>query len=256
VWTVRLADGHRATADLLRLLDQKERARAMQFTFEWDRTRFIQAHGIARLILARYSGSEPATLTFACNRHGKPYLVPRAHGPNLQFSMSRSGYLCMLAVGLDHSIGVDVEKLRELPLAMDVARKYFTPAESRALAALQGTSRRDAFLVWWTHKEAIIKGMGISLAADLGRVELDFDPAGRLRLAARDSRSFAEGWSYLRLDGVPGHVAALASAHPIRSLMLQNWNQPDSERHLLPGAARSPARLPAGAGSRPCARAS
>src|SRR5262249_56345555 len=123
-------------------------------------------------------------MTFARNHHGKPHLIARANGPNLQFSVSHSGNCCMLAVRLDHSIGIDVEKVRDLPRAMDIVRSYFTPAESKALAALPGTARRDAFFALWTHKEAAVKGLGIGLAAHLCRIAFDLDPAAGPRLAA------------------------------------------------------------------------
>ena len=225
VWTARLVDDHHATTDLLRILSQAERAQAAQFSFERDRTRFIQAHGSVRQILANYSDADAATLTFAHNRHGKPYLVPPANGPDLQFSLSHSGDCCMLAVRLDHSIGIDVERVRDLPRATDIAHSYFTPAESKLLAALQGTAQRDAFFALWTHKEATVKGLGTTLAANLGRLEFDLDPVGGLRLLAWDGdQSVAQDWSVLRLDPAPGYVAAVASMHPIRSLTLQNWN--------------------------------
>jgi 4'-phosphopantetheinyl transferase len=225
VWTARLVDEHHATADLLWTLSREERARAAQFSFERDRMRFIQAHGIMRQILSNYSDADAAALTFARNRHGKPYLIPRASGPNLQFSVSHSSNCCVLAVRLDHSIGIDVEKVRDLPQAIDIVQSYFTPAESRALAALRGTARRDAFFALWAHKEATVKGLGISLAAHLGRIEFDLDPAGGLRLVAWDGdQSVAQKWSIVRLDHAPGYVAAVASARPIRCLTLHNWS--------------------------------
>jgi 4'-phosphopantetheinyl transferase len=225
VWTARVVDDQRITAALLRLLSPEERVRAAQFSFERDRVRFIQAHGTVRQILSKYSEVGAATLTFARNRDGKPYLVPQVNGPNLQFSISHSGNCCMLAVRLDHPIGIDVEKVRDLPRTIDIAQTYFTPAESSALTALRGTAQRDAFFALWTHKEATVKGLGISLAADLGRVEFDLDPVGGLRLVAWDGdQSVAQRWSVLRLNPGPGYVAAVASAHPIRSLALQNWS--------------------------------
>jgi 4'-phosphopantetheinyl transferase len=227
VWTARLVDEHHATADWLRILSREERAQAAQFSFERDRMRFIQAHGVVRQILSNYSDADAAALTFARNHHGKPYLIPRADGPNLQFSVSHSRNCCMLAVRLDHSIGIDVEKVRDLPQAIDIVQSYFTPAESRALAALRGTARRDAFFALWAHKEAVVKGLGISLAAHLGRIEfdLDLDPAGGVRLVAWDGdQSVAQKWSIVRLDPAPGYVAAVASAHPMRCLTLQNWS--------------------------------
>jgi len=226
VWTAHLADEHRATADLLPILSREESAQAAQFSFERDRMRFIQAHGVVRQILSNYSDANAATLTFARTHHGKPYLIPRANGPNLEFSVSRSSDCCMLAVQLDHSIGIDVEKVRDLPQAIDIVQSYFTPAESKALSALRGAARRDAFFALWTHKEATVKGLGISLATHLGRIEFDLDPIGRLRLVARDGdQSVAQKWSVVRLDPGPGHVAAVASAHPIRCLILHNWSQ-------------------------------
>ena len=106
VWTARLGDAHHV--DLLRILSRKERARAAQFAFERDRMRFIQAHGVMRRILSSYCDADAATLTFARNHHGKPHLIARANGPNLQFSVSHSSTCCMIAVRLDHSIGIDV----------------------------------------------------------------------------------------------------------------------------------------------------
>jgi 4'-phosphopantetheinyl transferase len=225
VWIARLSNDHHAISDSLRLLSGDERARAAQFAFEQDRVRFIQTKAIVRRILADYCGADGATLGFARNRHGKPYLIPQAASPNLQFSVSHSGDFCMLAVLRGHAVGVDVEKLRDLPQAMDIVQSYFTPAERRALAALPERAQREAFFVLWTHKEAIVKGLGVSLAAHLGRLEFERDRAGQLRLAAwDDDRSIARSWSTARLDPEPGYVGAIASNYPIRSLKLQNWN--------------------------------
>jgi 4'-phosphopantetheinyl transferase len=223
VWTARLVDGHRATTDLLQILDREERARAARFSLERDRERFIQAHGITRRILADYCDVDAAALTFVRNRHGKPHLAPPTSGSNLQFSVSHSGGCCMLALRLDHAVGIDVEKVRDMPRALDVAQGYFTPAESRLLAALEGTARRDAFLALWTLKEATVKALGVGLATQLDRVEFDLDPVGTPRLVAWDGdRSVARQWSTLRLDAPPGYVAAVAGVDPIRSLTLRN----------------------------------
>jgi 4'-phosphopantetheinyl transferase len=229
VWTARLVDDPHATAGFLRILDQEERARAAQLSFEHDRVRFIRAHGIVRRMLADHFDADAATLAFARNRHGKPHLVPRANGPDLQFSVSHSGNCCMLAMRIDHPVGIDVEKVRDLPQAIDIAQSYLSPAEGRVLAALQGTARRDAFFALWTHKEAMVKALGVGLADNLGRVEFELDRAGGPRLVAWDGdRSVAQRWSVLRLDPAPGYVAAVASVHPIRSLTLRNWdNCPD-----------------------------
>ena len=132
----------------------------------------------------------------------------------------------MLAVRLDHPIGIDVEQMRDLPGAIDIAQRYFTPAESRVLANLQRTARRDAFFALWTHKEAMVKGLGVGLANNLGRLEFDLDPVGGPRLMAwNGDRSVGQKWSVRRLDPAPGYVAAMASVSPIRSLKLRDWGR-------------------------------
>jgi 4'-phosphopantetheinyl transferase len=220
VWRAGLVDDRRVTAALLPLLSREERARAAQFAFEHDRMRFIQAHGSVRQILSGYLEADAATLAFACNRNGKPCLVPQAHGPKLQFSVSHSSDCCMLAVRLDHPIGIDVERLRDLPRAIDIAQTYFAPAECRALNDLRATAQRDAFFALWTHKEATVKALGVSLAANLARVEFDLDQLGGPRLAAWDGDpAVAQRWSVLRLAAAPGYVAALATVHPIGSVV-------------------------------------
>jgi len=226
VWTARLVDDRQVTAASLPLLSREEQARAAEFSFEHDRTRFIQAHGSVRQILSEYSNVGAAALTFARNRNGKPCLVPQANGPKLQFSLSHSSDCCMVAVRLDQPVGIDVEKIRDLPRAIDIAQSYFAPAESRALSGLQGNAQRDAFFALWTHKEATIKALGISLPANLARVEFDLDPVGRPRLSAWDGdQAVAQSWSVLRLAPAPGYVAALATAHPIGSLVCKSWSQ-------------------------------
>ena len=159
VWTARFVDDRRVMAALLPLLSRGERVQAAQFLFEHDRMRFIQAHGNVRQILSDYLNAGAATLTFARNRNGKPCLVPQANGPKLQFSVSHSNDCCMIAVRLDHPIGIDVEKIRDLPRAIDIAQAYFAPAETRALrvcgerrsemrSSLCGRTRRQRLKRW------------------------------------------------------------------------------------------------------------
>jgi 4'-phosphopantetheinyl transferase len=226
VWTARLVNDRRLTAALLPLLNQEEQARAAQFSFRHDRMRFIQAHGRVRQILSDYAIAGAASLTFARGRNGKPSLVPQRNGPTLQFSVSHSNDCCMVAVRLDQPIGIDVERLRDLPRAIDIAQTYFAPAERRALNGLRGTAQRDAFFALWTYKEAAVKALGIGLAANLARLEFDLDAPGRPRLAAWDGdQAVVQRWSVRRLAAAPGYAAAFATAHPIGVIVRKTWRQ-------------------------------
>jgi 4'-phosphopantetheinyl transferase len=228
VWTARLTDDPHASAGLMASLSAAERTRAAQLSFMHDRVRYIQAHGMVRQILGNYLDADPSMLSFARNRHGKPYLLRLGHDPNLEFNLSHSGDCCMLAVRLDRQVGIDVEKVRDLPQAMAIAKSYLNPAETSLLAALSETARRDSFFALWTRKEAMVKALGVGLAAKLSRLEFDLDPAGGGRLVARNGdQSVAPRWFIRRVDPFPGYVATIASARPIQSLRLQNWSHID-----------------------------
>jgi len=225
IWTASITDDDNVTANLFPILSQDERATATQFAFDRDRTRYIQAHGIVRRILADYSGIDAAALTFTHNHHGKPHLAGKPNGQNLQFSISHSDSCCLIAVRLDQPIGVDIEKVRDRPQAAEIAQRYFTADEARLIRSLKGELQRNAYFDLWTHKEAVVKALGIGLAGNLHRIAFDLNPIQGLRLVAWDSDpSIGRTWSIFRLDPAPGYVGAVASVHPVRSLTLKSWN--------------------------------
>jgi 4'-phosphopantetheinyl transferase len=225
VWTARTTDDGGTTAEMLQFLDREERARATRFVIRADRMCFIQSHAVARQILAGYSGIDAATLVFAHNERGKPYLASHVSGRSLQFSVSHSGHCCMIAVRHDHPVGIDVELVRDMPHAIDIARRYFAQAEAGYLNSLPETSRQDAFFSLWTHKEAMVKALGGSIAESLRSIEFGADPGRRLRLRSiNENPSLVRKWSVVRLDPAPGYVGAVASVRPVRSFKMRAWN--------------------------------
>ena len=203
VWTARLVDGDRATDSQLGILCREERARAAQFAFERDRASLHSSawHRTADTRwLLRYG---PRDTDLCPQPSWEASSLPRGgNGPNLQFSVSHSGDCCMLALRRDHAIGVDIEKLRELPQAAAIAQSYFTAAESECSAALQGTAQRDAFFLLWTHKEATVKALGHRVwRLTLAGSSLSAIRPANCGFAAWDGdTSVTQRWSILRLD--------------------------------------------------------
>src|SRR5262249_50782825 len=126
------------------LLAPGERARADGFVFERHRRRFTVARAALRRILAADVGEAPEALVFVEGAHGKP---PRP-GAGLEFTLSPSDELALVAVTRGGPVGVDVERLRDVPDALAIAESHFAPAERAALAAAPDTTR--AFLNGWT----------------------------------------------------------------------------------------------------------
>jgi 4'-phosphopantetheinyl transferase len=221
VWTARFLDDDSITNKLVGLLDHDERARAARFSYRHHRMRFIHFHAIARQILGGYLGLRAADVTFARGPHGKPETKSGKASANIQFNLSHSGDYCLLALRKNYPVGVDLEEVRDLPHAMEIAARQFTQAEAKLLASLKDDARRDAFFALWTHKEAAIKALGASLA-DLVRITFGIDATGHPQLISFDGNHSID-FSLKRLDAPPGYAAALASLHPFSKVTPRAW---------------------------------
>lgn len=181
VWRIPLDDLR--PGDFLADLSPEEAAR--NFLRPGLKERHVCAHGALRRILARYCGLAPAAIRFRLGPKGKPYLDPAA---GVSFNLTHSGGLAMAAVARGREIGVDVECIRPIAEAHDIARRMFPAAEAETLAALAPPELERAFFRCWTRHEAHLKAAGGGL----------------------DDRPALDGWSIAELDPGPGYAAALA----------------------------------------------
>jgi 4'-phosphopantetheinyl transferase len=173
------------------LLQPEESERAARFRFPEHRGRFIAARGILRTILGIHLGCEPQSLRFEYGRHGKPGLAEPA-GTRLEFNLSHSAGLAIYAVALGRRVGVDVERIQPAGSWLQIAKQYFTAAESAELAGLPGEAMRNRFFEMWSAKEARLKALGSGLRFPL-------EDAGD-----------ATAWPVIQLSPMPGYSGALA----------------------------------------------
>lgn len=165
-----------ADAAQVALLSADECTRAARMRFAVDRDRFVAAHIALRLMLAEQSALHANALNLAYGQLGKPWLPERA---GLHFSLSHSRALALIAVGGRGPLGVDVECLRPVPDALDLAERHFTARENRALRSMPSAQRGRAFLTCWTRKEACLKAIGLGLMLDPCEVEVGLEPTLR-----------------------------------------------------------------------------
>lgn len=189
-------------ARLWRLLDRDERGRAESFRFERDRDRFVARRGALRRHLGTRLGNDPATLRFACNDHGKPFLVDH---PELHFSLSHSAGLAVCATSTAGSIGCDIEHCDPKLADSAVAERLFAPAEIATLSSLAGDQWVDGFFACWTRKEAFVKALGLGLSHPLDAFVVSLDPTEAPHLV-----SGGDGWALFAFVPKPGYQAAVA----------------------------------------------
>ena len=119
--------------------------------------RRLPSRDALRAILERYTAGD---LEFAHGPHGKPYL---RDAPQLQFNLSHSGGVSLVAVALDVEVGVDIERLRPMPDFLALAERFLAPGDAAALAETPAVGREREFFVRWTRTEAMLKARGVGL---------------------------------------------------------------------------------------------
>ncbi|MEI6095002.1 MAG: 4'-phosphopantetheinyl transferase superfamily protein [Gammaproteobacteria bacterium] len=142
------------------LLNTDELQRAHRYHFERHRRRFTLARALLRLILARYLNVAPHDLDFATNDYGKPYLN---HSSQIQFNLSHSRDLALLAIGQHYPLGVDLEFFSSRPF-QGISNMMFSPQEIQDYAHMQPSMRSLTFFHVWAQKEAFIKACGMGLS--------------------------------------------------------------------------------------------
>lgn len=194
-----------------RILSDDECERAARFRMLGDGLRFIRRRAALRLILARYTGTEPDALQFVYGASGKPALASPAGRAPLHFNLTDSEDLALIAVTRAAPVGIDIERLRPIPEADQIAESFFSARERAELAQLPAVARQVAFFRLWTRKEAVLKAEGHGLSEPLDRVEvlLDASTPACIRSIGGDHAAAARWW-VAEIDPAPGYIGAVA----------------------------------------------
>ncbi|MFC5438317.1 4'-phosphopantetheinyl transferase family protein [Rhodanobacter umsongensis] len=170
-----------------------------------------------RKVLAAYLGVDGDQVMLTHGEYGRPALAD-THDQTLGFNWSHSGGHALIAVGRGVAPGIDVERLRTRPRALEIAARYFSSDEAAALAALPASARPIAFLELWTAKEAVLKALGRGLAFGLDRLTVGRS-VGRLTLQRLEGDD-ANAWQLQRLPVDATLVAAVAWRGGTRQIRL------------------------------------
>ena len=210
------------------VLSRAERARANRFVDARGRNDFIIAHGVLRMLLARYTQLPASTLVFSSGAHGKPALATASdNGSVISFNMSHSHGRALIAVSDGREVGIDLEQVNPDVKALAVARRYFCDAERTAIESAAPAVQAQSFFRYWVAKEAVLKGQGIGLKFPIDKFEIQFD--ARCRYAQvrtlKDSR-LADDWRIRMLSVHADWIGAVAARGDQWNLVLQSLSAP------------------------------
>jgi 4'-phosphopantetheinyl transferase len=182
-------DDERLLAEYRQLLSDSERAQERRFYFADDRRRYLVTRALVRTVLSRHVATDitPGQWTFVTNDFGRPEIGNQhPQAGKISFNISHTKQVILLGITCGRDLGVDVENLRDRVSLLDIAERYFAPAEVETLCALPAGQQQQRFFEYWTLKESYIKarGMGLAIALDQfsfrfpqdRHIELSIDP--------------------------------------------------------------------------------
>ena len=217
------------------VLAPSERQRAGLFRFERDRRRFLAGRGTLRTILGCYLRAHPASVALKAGAHGKPMLAGSFAESDLHFNLAHCEDLAILAVARGRVVGVDLERIRSLDDAEEMAARFCSPRELAEFQSLPPSEREAGFFRLWTRKEAWLKATGKGIGESLESVEVSFragHAAGFIRLPEQ-SGAPASAWSLRELTPAPGFVAALALPGEAAEISCWQWKNKKEEEEFV-----------------------
>jgi len=167
------------------VLSDAELQRADRFRTQSDKALFIQRRAFRRFCGALVLGtSQPASqIDFSETENGRPYL---SNLPDVWFSFSSCRFGFAGAWSWTHGIGVDCEDQTRKLEAAELARRFFSGTEARAVEGPGGKVSDQAFFQLWSLKEAALKSIGEGLPFGLDAFEFSLVPGLRVVHAPPD----------------------------------------------------------------------
>jgi 4'-phosphopantetheinyl transferase len=130
---------------------------------------------------------------------GRPVVGGPPRRRRFQVSCSASGSVALIGVTAGIPIGVDVEQIGDEDVPTAVGEGWLSARERALIERLPLAEQPRALTRAWVHKEAVVKGRGVGLRADLARTVTPVADRGRVG-----------GWTVEPISVGAGHVACLA----------------------------------------------
>jgi 4'-phosphopantetheinyl transferase len=235
LWRVALDEVPNEVIERLRAtLSADEQDRAREFYFDRDRRRFVVGRGALRTVLADYLGCRAVEITFSYGANGKPGLAEEwlenstGRVVPVSFNVAHSEGIALFAVTASGEIGIDLERIRDLPDWESIASTYFAGADQARIQATAPEMRRTEFFRVWTRQEAVLKATGLGLGGmDERGSEWRAIGISSKAPAPAVHASANHGYRIFSFSPMAGHIAALAVGADVRAVACLQWTWPD-----------------------------
>ena len=213
IWMETLPNADARWADTWNVISQDEREHANRLVRDEDRALWIHTRALLRRLLAGQLCVEPQLIAFGEGPLGKPEVVSGSAGTGrLEFSVSHSGAVALVAIARDCRVGIDVERVQPDLSWEPIAKRFFSAADVDVIESRPPSERLMAFFDCWVRKESYLKGLGVGLKRALDGFSVPVGVAGGAVVDPEVQPSpNAEGlWRIHPIDVPAGYAAALA----------------------------------------------
>ena len=203
----------RLLSDYWALLNAAEKEQQKRFYFAKDRLRYLVTRALVRTVLSRYELIDPREWVFSTNAYGCPEIAnAQVREARLWFNISHTDNLIVLGVTKRRALGVDVENFRAREVSIDIADRFFAPAEVADLSGVPPHQQQYRFCEYWTFKESYIKarGMGLSLPLDKFSFHYPHDRAVEIAIDPELADDAAR-WQFWQFQPRSEYLAAICA---------------------------------------------
>lgn len=215
-WTLPLHPEKDPVERMRMFLSPEEQKKASFFKFEPIQQNYIVTQAVLRLLLSAYLSIRPEEVTLGAQKKGKPYLISERC---IYFNLSHSHELCVYAFSPDGEVGIDVEKIRDLPDIEQLIEKNLTPGERRYFSR-DREQRLTRFFQFWTFKESYLKAIGEGMRLTPDKLEFSLED-GIIRLRSVNFGFEAADWlfkGFTREDSYTGTLTYTGGKSVIREI--------------------------------------
>lgn len=209
-----------------RMITDDEQKRAQEFYFPKDQSSFIVGRGMLRTILAHYLEIDPTNIQINYGKYGKPFLGSNRIMSDIQFNLSHSENMVVIAVSLGRNVGVDIEKIRNLSDLDKLIATICSQREKDHFKQLTDVEKILSLFRCWTRKEAYLKAIstGMNKPMDQLTVSLESGDRGQVFTIYDDLKGYSQ-YMLKSIPSITGYEAALC-AKKLPCTIHYSWWQP------------------------------
>jgi 4'-phosphopantetheinyl transferase len=191
IWTVSIQGIKEQLGHLKSLLTEEEIGKISFYKFEHTQHSYIATQALLRVLLSLYLDIKPMEVKMGVRSKGKPFLI---HDRPIFFNISNSDGLCVFAFSGDGEVGIDLERIRQMPDIEQLIQKNLTSREKEYVLK-DPDKKLKRFFRFWTIKESYLKAIGEGMRLTPDNLEFSVEK-GKIRLRSVNYGFEGADWQF------------------------------------------------------------